>query len=72
MEELRRLDERMARIVELRFLAGLTAEETAEVLGVSRRTVFLDWKMARSWLERFLSGKSRPGRIDSAEDDSAG
>jgi RNA polymerase sigma factor (TIGR02999 family) len=54
LEELRAMDERQARIVELRFLTGLTVEETAAVLGVSERTVFLDWKMARSWLERRL------------------
>ena len=58
LNELSELDERVARTVELRFLAGLTAEETAEILGVSRRTVFLDWKMAKAWLERRLSGES--------------
>lgn len=53
--ELARLDERQARIVELRFLAGLSVEETANVLGVSERTVYLDWRMARSWLSKKLS-----------------
>ncbi len=71
LDELRELDERVARIVELRFLAGLTAEETAEVLGISRRTVFLDWKMARAWLERFLTGTSRIGDGDSLREDPA-
>ena len=55
LNELSELDERVARTVELRFLAGLTAEETAEILGVSKRTVFLDWKMAKAWLEKKLS-----------------
>ena len=55
LNELSELDERVARTVELRFLAGLSAEETAEILGVSRRTVFLDWKMAKAWLEKKLS-----------------
>jgi RNA polymerase sigma-70 factor (ECF subfamily) len=50
------LDERQAQIVELRFLSGLSVEETAAVLGVSERTVYLDWKMARVWLERRLGG----------------
>ena len=48
------LHERQGRIVELRFLAGLTVEETAHVLGSSPRTVELDWRMARAWLRREL------------------
>ncbi len=48
---LERLDERQCRIVELRYFAGLTVEETAEVLEVSPRTVQLDWRMARVWLQ---------------------
>ena len=56
LDELRTLDERQAQIVELRFLTGLTVEETAEVLGVSERTVYLDWKMARTWLQHRLEG----------------
>ncbi len=55
LTELAQLDERQAKVVELRFLAGLSPEETAEVLGVARRTVFLDWKMARHWLEERLA-----------------
>lgn len=43
-------DERAAKIVEYRLFAGLTAEETAEVLGVSVRTVHLDMDRARTWL----------------------
>jgi RNA polymerase sigma-70 factor (ECF subfamily) len=54
LTELAALDERQARVVELRFLAGLSVEETAGALGVSERTVFLDWKMARHWLEQRL------------------
>ena len=56
LTELARLDERQARIVELRFLAGLTVEEAATVLGVSTRTVELDWRQARAWLRKQLSG----------------
>ncbi|MBV1889211.1 MAG: sigma-70 family RNA polymerase sigma factor [Proteobacteria bacterium] len=58
LDELREMDERVARVVELRFLAGLTADETAEVLSVSKRTVFLDWSMAKAWLARNLAGDS--------------
>lgn len=49
------LDERMARIVELRIFGGLTAKETSRVLGISRSTVQRDWQMARLWLARELS-----------------
>ena len=52
---LAKVSERQARIVELRFLTGLTVDETADVLGVSKRSVYLDWNMARSWLQRRLS-----------------
>lgn len=52
------LDPQQARIVELRFFGGLTVEETAEVLGISPRTVKRDWSMARAWLRREMSGTS--------------
>jgi RNA polymerase sigma factor (TIGR02999 family) len=48
------LDRQQARIVELRFFAGLSVEETAEVLSISRTTVKRDWAMARAWLRREL------------------
>lgn len=54
------LDERLPRIVECRFFTGLTAEETAEALGVSIRTVERDWKRARAWLRREM-GPDRGG-----------
>ncbi|MGD8395169.1 MAG: ECF-type sigma factor [Candidatus Eiseniibacteriota bacterium] len=47
-------NERLARLVELRFFADLTAQETAEILGVSERTVERDWRLARSILHRWL------------------
>lgn len=50
------LDERMARVVECRFFAGLSDEETAGVLGVTARTVWRDWAKARGWLYRELYG----------------
>ena len=54
LERLAALSARQARIVELRFFGGLSCEEVAVVLGVSRRTVQGDWSMARSWLRREL------------------
>ena len=45
-----KLDPRKARVVELRFFAGLSVEETAEVLKVSSDTVKRDWRLARAWL----------------------
>jgi len=54
LTELAALDPRKSRVVELKFFGGLTAEEIAEVLGVSEPTVLRDWKLARSWLQREL------------------
>ena len=48
------LDERQARIVEMRFFAGLGVEETAAALGISERTVKREWSVARSWLRAEL------------------
>ena len=50
LEELAKLDERQARIAELRLFAGLTNKEAAEVTGTPLRTLELDWKMAKGWL----------------------
>jgi RNA polymerase sigma factor (TIGR02999 family) len=49
------LDERQARIVELRYFAELSVEETAEVTGLSQATVKRDWAMARAWLHAELT-----------------
>jgi RNA polymerase sigma-70 factor (ECF subfamily) len=54
LEDLARLQERKARVVELRFFGGLTFEETGHVLGISPRTVEADWYLARAWLRREL------------------
>jgi len=50
------LDGRMARVVELRFFGGLEIAQVAETLGVSERTVNNDWRMAKAWLHRELTG----------------
>lgn len=56
---LSKLDERQGQVVELRFFGGLTEPEIAEVLKVSERTIQSDWRLARSWLLRELSGEKR-------------
>jgi RNA polymerase sigma-70 factor, ECF subfamily len=48
-------DERKARVVELRFFAGLSVEETATVLKVSPQTVSRDWSLSKTWLAREMS-----------------
>jgi RNA polymerase sigma factor (sigma-70 family) len=50
------VDERLSQVVECRYFGGLTAEETAEALGVSTRTVERDWVKARAWLHIELGG----------------
>ncbi|MGV3518095.1 MAG: sigma-70 family RNA polymerase sigma factor [Luteitalea sp.] len=54
------LDERQARIVELRFFGGLSVPETAALIGASERTVKRDWQVARAWLTRELSSSAGP------------
>jgi RNA polymerase sigma factor (TIGR02999 family) len=50
LDELATLDARQSRIVELRYFAGMTNEETADALGISPRTVKREWTLARAWL----------------------
>jgi RNA polymerase sigma factor (TIGR02999 family) len=50
LSRLEELDSRQARIVELRYFCGLTADETAEVLHVSAKTVMREWNIAKAWL----------------------
>jgi RNA polymerase sigma factor (TIGR02999 family) len=63
LERLAKVDERKARVVEMRFFAGLNEEEIAECLNVSTKTVERDWQMAKLWLYRELApsgvGESR-------------
>ena len=54
LEELAAIDAGKARVVELRYFAGLSLEETAETLGVSPSTVTREWRMARAWLRRWI------------------
>jgi RNA polymerase sigma factor (TIGR02999 family) len=55
LSELARIDRRLGSVVECRFFAGLTEEETAEVLGITARTVRRDWTKAKGWLHRTLA-----------------
>jgi len=52
------LNERLSRLVELRFFAGLTEEEVAQVMGTSERTVRRDWRKARAYLFQALGGQA--------------
>jgi RNA polymerase sigma factor (TIGR02999 family) len=55
IQRLEKRDERMAKIVRLRFYAGLSVPETAALLGVTDRTVRREWSLARAWLSRDLA-----------------
>jgi RNA polymerase sigma factor (TIGR02999 family) len=57
LETLEKIFPQQARVVELRFYAGLTIDETASVLGVSPATISREWTMARAWLRRELSAR---------------
>ena len=57
LEKLSRLDARQSKIVELRFFAGMSEDETGHVLGISARTVKRDWQAAKAWLYHELKCK---------------
>lgn len=59
LERFAKIDERAARVVELRFFAGLSIDEIAALLGVTDRTVDNDWYTARSWLMRELGRRDQ-------------
>jgi len=61
MNTLARIDPRKVQVVEMRFFGGLNVEETAEVLKVSTVTVKRDWRAARVWLYRELTGRNTDG-----------
>jgi RNA polymerase sigma factor (TIGR02999 family) len=58
LTELSKIDPRKARVVELRFFGGLSIEETAAVLEISEETVKRDWRAAKAWLFRELTGRN--------------
>lgn len=57
LNALAKMDPRKVQVIELRFFAGLSVEETAEVLKVSADTVLRDWRLARAWLLSELGGQ---------------
>ena len=57
LDRLASLDERQARLVELRVFSGLTIEESAQVLSCSHATVSRDWKHAQAWLRREMAAR---------------
>ena len=57
LETLAEVDPQRSRIVELRFFAGLTIEETAQVMGVSPRTIDRQWQTAKAWLFREITSE---------------
>jgi len=63
LQRLARLDERHAKVVELRYFGGMSVEETAAAMGLSPATVKRDWTLARAWLFRELGG-SGPAPAD--------
>lgn len=65
LERLATLSERQARVVEARYFAGLSVEQTASALGVSPRTVEVDWSIARAWLARELGPDGHAGKQES-------
>jgi RNA polymerase sigma factor (TIGR02999 family) len=60
LDQLAALDERQSRIVELRFFAGLSIEETAEVMHLSPATIKREWQTARAWLFRDMTRNAPP------------
>jgi len=59
LKTLAEVDPRQSRVVELRFFAGLSLEETSEVMGIAAATVQRDWTAARAWLHREISRRPR-------------
>jgi RNA polymerase sigma factor (TIGR02999 family) len=61
LEQLARTNPRLLRVIECRFFAGYTEEETADALAVSTKTVERDWREAKAWLRNALSQPDQPG-----------
>ncbi len=57
LEHLAKVHERQAQVVEMKFFGGMKMQEIAEAIGVSIKTIEIDWKVARAWLKKFLSAE---------------
>jgi RNA polymerase sigma factor (TIGR02999 family) len=68
IQQLHAEDVHLAEIVQLRYYAGLSVEETAAVVGASESTVKRDWRFARAWLARRLSGDTSSNRPEPTDD----
>jgi DNA-directed RNA polymerase specialized sigma24 family protein len=55
-----RFDSRKAQVVEMRYFGGLTSDEVASVLGISRQSVNRDWSLAKAWLVREMTRERNP------------
>jgi RNA polymerase sigma factor (TIGR02999 family) len=64
---LAQIDARKSKAIELRFFGGLSVEETAEVLGISRETALRDWRFARAWLRSEMDRGESDGRQRAVE-----
>jgi RNA polymerase sigma factor (TIGR02999 family) len=62
LDALTTCDPRMAQIMELRYFGGLSEQEVAKVLSISRSTVTREWQTARAWLHRHLTAEAQPGQ----------
>lgn len=60
LKDLGNLDQRQAKIVEMKFFGGMTVEEIAEQLSMSKRTIESDWTMAKAWLRRWFAEEGSP------------
>ena len=68
LQRLAKTDQHKSKVFEMRFFGGLSAEETAQGLGVSPNTVIRDWDFARAWLRRELGGDGTADRGTMATD----
>jgi len=66
LTRLSKFDERKANVVEMRYFGGLSVEETAQVLKVSRITVMRDWQIAKAWLYKEMTGNGNAGKLASS------
>ncbi len=67
LDKLREIDERKVRLVELRYFLGCSADETAELSGLSKATVKRELRVARAWLFQRLQGEAAPAQEDRVE-----